>query len=313
MAKNIVRPGPDFDFASISLNQPYAIQGGSYFTKLLSSGQQLYVQTPKCVTRGGIVKSGTRFYADLLFTQDDSPFIGWLGQLEATDHSLIFDKRELWFHNELDLTDIETAFSSPVKVVKSGTSYMVRANLGKAQGLGFDSPVRIFNENEVDLKMTDVKADSPVIAIVELGGVRFSSRSFLIDINVKQMMVVQARNTFDRCMINPGSPSHEDDVVDTILDEDPDDALPEEEQCSAGKCEDGAVSAVERSDLETETKAECDPDPRETAEEHCVADPVQEELSGTDPVQEEPAEPEPAASPAGAQRSPRGTGNMPRP
>ena len=217
MAKNIVRPGPDFDFSTITLNQPYAIQGGSYFTKLLSGGKQLYVQTPKCFTRGGIVKSGSKIYSDLLFAQEDSQFIGWLGQLETTLHELIFDKRDLWFHNELDLTDIETAFSSPVKVVKSGSSYLVRCNLGKAQGLSFDSPVRIFNENEVDLKITDVKPESPLISIIELSGVRFTSRSFHLEINIKQMMVIQARDTFDRCMIDPGNESLSAGLAETIM------------------------------------------------------------------------------------------------
>ena len=217
MAKNIIKPSDDFDFSTITLNQPYAIQGGSYFTKLLTSGEQLYIQTPKCFTKGGIVKSGTKYYTDLLFTQEDSCFLDWLGRLEATLHELIYDKRQLWFHNDLDMADIETAFSPPVKVVKSGTRYMVRSSVGNASGLSLNSPVRIFNENEIDLKITDVLPESPVVAILEVGGIRFSSRSFHAEINVKQMMVIQARNSFDRCLIDLGSVnsvSHERDEDD---------------------------------------------------------------------------------------------------
>jgi hypothetical protein len=272
MAKNIVRPGPDFDFSSLTLNQPYAIQGGSYFTKLLSGGQQLYVQTPKCFTRGGIVKSGSKIYSDLLFAQEDSQFIGWLGQLETTLHGLIFDKRDLWFHNELDLTDIETAFSSPVKVVKSGASYLVRCNLGKAQGLGFDSPVRIFNENEVDLKITDVKPESPIISIIELSGVRFSSRSFHLDINIKQMMVIQARDTFDRCMIDLGNGSQTGGLAETIMDSD-----------QAG------VRFEDQPDSDEEEHEH-----REAEQDQAAQDPAEQDPAEQDPAEQDQAEQDPA-------------------
>ena len=205
MAKNIIKPSDDFDFSCFTLNQPYAIQGGSYFTKLLTSGEQLYVQTPKCFTKAGIVKSGAKFYTDLIFTQEDSCFLDWLGKLETTLHELIYDKRQLWFHNDLDMADIETAFSPPVKVVKSGTRYMVRSNIGNASGLSLNTPVRIFNENEIDLKISDVLPECPVVAILEIGGIRFSSRSFHAEVNVKQMMVIQAKNSFDRCLIDLGN------------------------------------------------------------------------------------------------------------
>ena len=217
MAKNIIKPSGDFDFSSLTLNQPYAIQGGSYFTKLLNSGEQLYIQTPKCLTKSGIVKSGTKYYTDFILTQEDSCFLDWLGKLETTLHELIYDKRQLWFHNDLDMADIETAFSPPVKVIKSGTRYMVRSSIGNASGLSLNSPVRIFNENEIDLKITDVLPESPVIAILEIGGIRFSSRSFHAEINVKQMMVIQAKNSFDRCLIDLGGVSteaHESDEDD---------------------------------------------------------------------------------------------------
>ena len=57
---HIFEPNEDFDFSKLSLGQPAAIQGGSYFTKLLYDKHPFYIQTPKGFTRGGFVKNGKK-------------------------------------------------------------------------------------------------------------------------------------------------------------------------------------------------------------------------------------------------------------
>ncbi len=218
----MIQSTTNFDFSKLTLNQPYSIQGGSYFTKLLSDGEQIYIQSPRCMTKQGIIKSGQKIYTDLLFTQNDTKFVEWLEELETTLHGLIYEKRKLWFHNDLDMTDIETAFTSPIKVFKSGKNYLIRCNLGKIEGLNFESPVRIFNENEVDLKITDITNTTPLICIIEISGVRFSSRSFHIDLNIKQMMVIQSASTFDKCLINLHENDYDNDNNNTNDDDDVD-------------------------------------------------------------------------------------------
>ena len=145
MSKNVIQTINNFDFSKITLSQPYSIQGGSYFTKLLYNTQQLYIQGPKCFTKQGIINSNQKIYTDLLLSQCDNNFIEWFENLETKLQNLIYDKRNLWFHNELEITDIETAFTSPVKLYKSGKKYLIRCNLGRIQGLNFESPIRILN------------------------------------------------------------------------------------------------------------------------------------------------------------------------
>ena len=297
MAKNIIKPSDDFDFSCFTLNQPYAIQGGSYFTKLLTSGEQLYVQTPKCFTKAGIVKSGAKFYTDLIFTQEDSCFLDWLGKLETTLHELIYDKRQLWFHNDLDMADIETAFSPPVKVVKSGTRYMVRSNIGNASGLSLNTPVRIFNENEIDLKISDVLPECPVVAILEIGGIRFSSRSFHAEVNVKQMMVIQAKNSFDRCLIDLGnissSVNNSDKDQDSHSLSDSEDARSTESICDiVGENIDQAnadETAIEKESLQGhQTPVQEDQVQEDQVQEDQVQETISVERAKTRPEEENP-------------------------
>ena len=61
---NIIEPNPSFDFSSIGLAQPVALQGGAYFTKILLNGKSLYIQTPKSLSRQGFVKSGKKIHCE---------------------------------------------------------------------------------------------------------------------------------------------------------------------------------------------------------------------------------------------------------
>jgi hypothetical protein len=63
---NIIEPNKNFDFSKLSLAHPSGIQGGAYFTKILHSNKPLYIQTTKSLTRQGFVKSGKKYYCDLM-------------------------------------------------------------------------------------------------------------------------------------------------------------------------------------------------------------------------------------------------------
>ena len=47
----------EFDFNGLSLAHPNGLQGGSYFTKLTVNNESLYLQTKRCRTKQGIVKT----------------------------------------------------------------------------------------------------------------------------------------------------------------------------------------------------------------------------------------------------------------
>ena len=59
----------------------------------------------------------------------------------------------------------------------------------------------VYDENENILPITDIKENNLIIPIVELLGIKFSARSFQLDIIGKQMMVLNNKQLFNSCLI----------------------------------------------------------------------------------------------------------------
>jgi hypothetical protein len=61
--------------------------------------------------------------------------------------------------------------------------------------------IKIYNENEVPLSIDDVNVETNVISILEIQGIKFTTRSFQIEMEVKQMMVLNTYEIFESCVI----------------------------------------------------------------------------------------------------------------
>ena len=139
-------------------------------------------------------------YTDLMFNSGDEGFIHWIENLETKCQKLIYDKSEAWFQNKLEINDIETAFTSPLRVYKSGKFYLVRVNVKMNYSTNFPH-VKIYNESETPLTIDDVNMDTQIISIIEVQGIKFTSRNFQIDLELKQAMVLNTDKIFDSCLI----------------------------------------------------------------------------------------------------------------
>ena len=201
-----------FEFDKISLTTPTTISGGVHFSKILINKKQLYIQSPKCKTKQGIVKSGKKSHADLVFTNDDEEFIQWLETLETTVRKLIYDNRTKWFDTDLTEEDVESYFTPTVKLFKSGKMYLVRVNASLPKGNqsgsivlkksdGIDTMVKIYDENENDVAAETIDEKTSMITIVEVHGIRCSAKSFQIDIELKQIMILKPVDLFQKCVI----------------------------------------------------------------------------------------------------------------
>ena len=132
---------------------------------------------------------------DLVLTPEDTKYIEWFEKLETELQKLIYAKRKLWFDNDLELDDIENVFSNIVRPYKSGKLHLLRCNLGKPTNIY--NNVRIYNEHEEVISYKDIKDDSRIITILEVSGVKFSSRSFNVEIAAKQIMLLE-NNTLSK-------------------------------------------------------------------------------------------------------------------
>ena len=199
---NIIEPNETFDFSKLSLAHPSGIQGGAYFTKIENNKKPLYIQTSKSQTRQGFVKTGKKYYCDLMFDKNAEGLIHWFENLETRCQQLIFERRDTWFQNSLEESDIESAFNSTIRVYKSGKFYLLRTNIKNNHN---NLPtIKIYNESEIPLTMDDIKPETNIISILEIQGIKFTSRNFQIEIELKQIMVLDDGLIFENCLIKNG-------------------------------------------------------------------------------------------------------------
>ena len=192
--EDIIEPTMDYDFTKIYFGPPSTLAGGAYFAKIMySTNKPLLIQTPKSLTKQGFVKSGKKVYTDLMFDNNDTVFINWIENLESKCQELVYLKRESWFETKLEKDDIETAFTSPFKIFKSGKYYLLRVNV--------KPNLKIYDEMNKIIQTESITNDKTIISILEIQGLKFTSRNFQIEIELKQSMVVSPDPFLDECFI----------------------------------------------------------------------------------------------------------------
>jgi len=82
-----------------------------------------------------------------------------------------------------------------MKIFKAGKSYIVRASVPLSNG---QASLKIYDEDENDVKIESIKENTQVMIILEIQGIRCSSSSFQIDIELKQMMVMKPEDLFNQ-------------------------------------------------------------------------------------------------------------------
>jgi hypothetical protein len=145
-----------------------------------------------------------------MFDNNDTIFINWIENLEAKCQELIFSKGQSWFETKLEKDDIESAFTSPFKIFKSGKYYLLRVNV--------KPNIKIYNEKDQIMQSEDITSEKNIISILEIQGIKFTSRNFQIEIELKQSMVVSPDPFLDECFIKKPIRKQaikEDDVMET--------------------------------------------------------------------------------------------------
>lgn len=206
---NIHSVDENFDFQNIILTHPESLHGGSFFTKLQCNNNPFYLQTPKCISKQGVVISnGKKSYIDLMFSNEDNKFIEFMENLEKTCISKIFEKKNLWFTNDIDQSDIENAFTSSLRPFKGGKYYLLRVSILPPKNLLKTPSCFIFDESENQLQLEDIKSENEIICILEIQGIKFTSRSFQYEINCKQVLILANKPVFQSCVIKKNNTTH---------------------------------------------------------------------------------------------------------
>jgi hypothetical protein len=216
--EGIYEPNTKFPFDKMTMISPTVLSGGNYFLKMLVNQNPLYIQMPKSKTKGGIIQTGKRNYCDLLFTNADDALIQWMEDLEKFACQYIYDHREKWFETEMELTDIENYFASPLKTFRSGKFYLARANIPQRLG---KIHLKIFNEAHEPVEMETITDKTDMISIIEIQGIKCSARSFQIEMEVKQMMTLETKDLFEMCIFGAKPAISESLAKDTTISTEP--------------------------------------------------------------------------------------------
>jgi len=192
-------PNERFDFSNMVLNTPISLNSGNHFIKYKIDDIPLYIQAPKCKLKQGIVKASKRMYCDLMFTNDDAVFINWIERLETFSQKKIFENREKWFETVLEENDIEQSFTPTMKIFKAGKFYTLRVSIPTLLG---QSVLKIYDEDENLVEIENIKENDTVLTALEIQGIKCSVRSFQIEIELKQMLILKENNIFEKCILN---------------------------------------------------------------------------------------------------------------
>lgn len=220
---DIVEPNDSYDFKNISIGSLTRVSGEIFHARIFSNAKPFFIQTPKSITKQGFVKTGKKMYCDLMFTNQDELFVNWIENLESTCQRLIYEKKNEWFTKEdkMDINDIEGAFTSLLKLYKSGKYYLIRTNV--------KHNIKIFNEDGTQLEIDRVDATTNMITVLEIQSIKFASNNFQIEVEMKQCMVVSPDPFSESCFIKttrkpdvPKNAKHEfveKDIISSLIDE----------------------------------------------------------------------------------------------
>lgn len=197
---NILDINHTIDFSNLKLKEPTRLPGGAYFSQIKYNNNDFFINAGKSQTKNGIVETGKRIYCDLLYKEDNDKMASWLLDLEKTIKNLLFEKSSSWFHNEMDLDDIDYFYNSPLRTYKSN-NYLLRCFVvNSTKNISKKSLLQIYDESENLKEFKDVE-DNDIISIIQIKGIRFTNSSFHLELELKQIMIIENKPLFSTCMI----------------------------------------------------------------------------------------------------------------
>ena len=197
--ETMLNPDENYPFDKIEIKTPKALQGGTYCANLELENKPIIIQTPKCKTKNGIHKTAKHIYCDLLMNRDNQEFIDWLDKFQERVRELILENSSKWFHESPTIDEIEYNWNNSSRIYKT-SNYLVRSFVHKTKGINKIS-LQIFDTDENQLDIDEVDNEKKVICILEIIGLKFSSNSFHLEICLRQMMVINEKPIFNKCLI----------------------------------------------------------------------------------------------------------------
>lgn len=185
-----------FDLKQCTLGTPGRLQGGSYYSKMFYNKDALYFRMNDIYTKQGIIETGKKKYIDYMYSVFETEYIEWFKQLEERCKEMLIEKSDEWFSN-IEKDDIEHFFISSIRPYKTNKT-LIRSHL--YTGDSVNRKCTVFDENKIQTKYEDV-IGKRINSIVHIKGIRFTSSSFQLDIETKQILIQEDSNIFNQCLM----------------------------------------------------------------------------------------------------------------
>jgi len=212
--ENIYEINSDFPFTKISLENPEPISNGIYFIRLSIENKPLYIQLPKCYMKNGIISTNKKEkYCDLMYShKDHRELIEWIEHMEMSCKDMIDNKKSLWFQSELSRDDIDNMMTPLYRLYKSGVNVLIRTYIDVNKHNGKPKCL-IYDEDENEMDISSVDNSQQIIPLLHIEGIRFSSKTFELDIKLSQMMVMNIEEKEKpNCLIKKDREKEKDDT-----------------------------------------------------------------------------------------------------
>ena len=177
-----------FPFSELYLANPTGLQGGAYFSKLKINDKKILIQMPKCETKNGIHRTGKKIYADLMFHANNEKFNEWVQNVSERVKNLIYEKKDLWFQNDMSYDDIEYHWQNILRTYKKNY-VLLRCLIKKPKNINRNELVMVYDEDENIVSLSDIQSDTHIIPLLEITGLKFTTQSFLLEFALKQVMI----------------------------------------------------------------------------------------------------------------------------
>ena len=182
--------GNDFPFTKLTLENPEPISNGFYFIPLSMANKPLFIQLPKCSMKNGIISNKKEKYCDLLYVQkEQNQLIEWIEHMEISCKDMIDNKKKLWFQSDLTRDDIDNMMTPLYRLYKSGINVLIRTYIDVNKH-NQKPKCLIYNEDENEIDISCLDNSQKIIPLLHIEGIRFSSKTFELDIKLTQIMVM---------------------------------------------------------------------------------------------------------------------------
>ena len=202
-----------FDFDCLNLGNPSLLNNNNYFSKLShgSINKNVYIQLPKCLTKQGIIKNSNKTFCELNYNICDKQVVDFFESLERFCITKIMKNKELWFYNSSNLTenDIEELVTPIIKTYKQGKRFLIKTLIK-------NNKFNIYDENENTVELNDYNIEHEFVPLINVNGLKFSSKNFTIELILCQMMVVYPEDEFEKQLLIKVDKPNKPDTVNNI-------------------------------------------------------------------------------------------------